>query len=63
MYSHPFLYPREKHRVHHPAAKARRPGPELPKRPELMNRRRTLDEKLDEALELTFPASDAFVIV
>lgn len=63
MYSHPFLHPREKHRVHHPAAKARRPRRELPNLPETLHRRRTLDEKLDEALELTFPASDAFVIV
>jgi hypothetical protein len=63
MYSHPFLHPREKHRVHRPAAKARPARRELPKLPEAMPRRRTLDEKLDQALELTFPASDAFVIV
>jgi hypothetical protein len=29
---------------------------------ELEPRRRTLDEKLDQALEFTFPASDAFVV-
>jgi hypothetical protein len=63
MYSHPFLHRREKRRVHHPAAKPRRPRGELPTLPEAMHRRRTLDEKLDEALELTFPASDAFVVV
>ena len=63
MYSHPFLHPREMRRGHRPAAKAGRPRRELPKLPEAGHRRRTLDEKLDQALELTFPASDPFVVV
>ena len=63
MYSHPLLNPREIRRGHRPAAKAGRPRRELPRLPETVPRRRTLDEKLDQALELTFPASDAFVIV
>jgi hypothetical protein len=63
MYSHPFLHPREIRGRHRLADKARRTRRELPKLPQTLQRRRTLDEKLDEALELTFPASDAFVIV
>jgi hypothetical protein len=49
--------------THRLAAKAGRGRPGLPKPPEAVHRRPTLDEKLDQALELTFPASDAFVIV
>jgi hypothetical protein len=63
MYSHPFLHPREFRGRHRLAEKARRPRRELPNLAETLRLRRTLDEKLDEALELTFPASDAFVIV
>ena len=63
MHSHPFLHPREKRRGHRLAGNAGRPRPGLPKPPATVHRRRTLDEKLDQALELTFPASDAFVIV
>jgi len=40
-----------------------RPHADLARPPILEPRHRTLDEKLDEALKLTFPASDAFVIV
>ncbi len=63
MYSHPFLHPREMPPTHRLAAKAGRGRPGLPKPPEAVHRRPTLDEKLDQALELTFPESDAFVIV
>jgi len=61
MYSHPLLDPREACRRSRPA-KAARPHGEREERREILQRR-TLDEKLDEALELTFPASDAFVVV
>ena len=63
MYSHPFLHPREVRGRHRLAAKPARPRRELAKLPEPMPRRRTLDEKLDQALELTFPASDPFVVL
>lgn len=62
MYSHPLLDPREACRRNRPAKPAR-PHGELAERREAVHPRRTLDEKLDEALELTFPASDAFVVV
>jgi hypothetical protein len=57
------LDPRDMRRRHRFPAKARRPAGESPDPTDVERRRRTLDEKLDEALELTFPASDAFVIV
>ena len=63
MYSHPLLDPREMRRRCRFPAKAGRPRGDRAKLREVVRRRRTLDEKLDEALELTFPASDAFVIV
>lgn len=63
MYSHPLLDPRESCRRNRRPAKVVRPRGDLAERRDLMHSRRTLDEKLDEALELTFPASDAFVVV
>ncbi len=54
MYAHPSLHPREIRRRHRLAAKAAPPRSELPTPPDVARPRRTLDEKLDQALELTF---------
>jgi len=67
MYSHPLLHPRDHPRKILPGY--RPPNESAPPRerkslvpPASEPRRRTLDEKLDEALKLTFPASDAFFV-
>ena len=64
MYSHPLLdHWANGRRKRLPSKKTEELGGAAVREPrEVEPRRRTLDEKLDQALEFTFPASDAFVI-
>jgi hypothetical protein len=63
MYSHPLLNDWPLRRPTRLRSKRERPGGGKARgRRDVASPRRTLDEKLDQALEFTFPASDAFVI-
>jgi len=63
MYSHPLLNEWPRRRPKRLRSTRKRPGGSAARgRRDVASARRTLDEKLDQALEFTFPASDAFVI-